>query len=290
MPTTATTGTSTSCRRAVAALLVAFLAAGCSGGGTDMERLADPKPPTAPASSATPAVAWSTVRGRLDHCGPQPARVARQHFHYATLHAPGHSLLPAASLGRGRTVAVLLHQTSGAGMCGWLGFAEQIARDRRLTALMVDLCGYGTAHCGRGFGFVVGQQRRQVSLTLDYAEKHLHARRIVLVGASMGGSLAVIAAARDHRVDTLVDLSGPLEWRGAALADQVKGLGAPVLYAMADTEGPDAVAAARALARRSPAGSDFVAADSGHGYELLEDIDGRAGPLAPRVLGWIRGG
>lgn len=289
MPTTVATGTSMPCRRAVAALLVALLTAGCSGGGTDVARLADQGPSTAPASSAPPAAAWGLVRGRLDHCGPQPARVVRQHFHYATLHAPGPSRLPAAWLGRGRMVAVLLHQTSGAGMCGWLGFAERIARDRRLTALMVDLCGYGKARCSHGFGFAAGQQRRQISLAIDYAEQRLHARRIVLVGASMGGSLAVIAAARDHRVDALVDLSGPTEWRDAALADEVPGLDAPVLYAMADTEGPEVVAAARALAGRSPAGSVFVAADSGHGYELLEDVDGRAGPLAPRVLDWIRG-
>lgn len=290
MSTTITTGRPRSRRRTAVLLLVALLTAGCSGDGAGAGRLADPAPTTAPASSAPAVAPWGVVSGRLDRCGPQPARVVRQHFHYTTLRAPGPSRLPAASLGRGRTVAVLLHQTSGAGMCGWLGFAERIARDPRLTALMVDLCGYGRSRCRGGFGFDVGHQRAEVSLAIDYAQRRLHARRIVLVGASMGGSLAVITAARDHRVDALVDLSGPLEWRGTALADEVAELDAPALYAMADTEGPGAVAAGRTLARRSPAGSDFVAADSGHGYELLEDVDGHALPLAPRVLDWITGG
>ena len=57
MPTTVITGTSVSRRRAVAAMLVALLAAGCSGGGTEVERRADPGAPTAPAGSAPPAVA-----------------------------------------------------------------------------------------------------------------------------------------------------------------------------------------------------------------------------------------
>jgi dienelactone hydrolase len=197
-------------------------------------------------------------------------------------------VLPAVTIGRGRTVVVLLHQTDGNGFCGWLSFAAQIAAVPGQAALAFDLCGYGEARCPAG-NTDLDHQLAQVSAAIDEAVRRFHPRRLVLVGASMGGSLAVLTAARDHRPDAVVDLSGPDEWRGAVVHERAAGVRAPLLVAMSDGDGADEVAAAEATAEAAGPDSQFVGAEAGHGYVLLEDADGRPTPLSEQVLAWIAG-
>jgi hypothetical protein len=102
----------------------------------------------------------------------------------------------------------------------------------------------------------------------------------------MGGSLAVLTAAVDPRVDAVVDLSGPDDWRDAIVHRRAVDVRAPLLVAMAADEGPESVAAARATAQAAAHGV-FVGADRGHGYELLVDASGAPTPVAARVLDWI---
>jgi dienelactone hydrolase len=196
--------------------------------------------------------------------------------------------MPAVMAGSGGTVAVLLHQTNGNGLCGWLTMAQRIAQVPGQQALAFDLCGYGRSRCRESSG-VARVQVGQVRRAIDFAARHLGARRIVLVGASMGGSLAVLTAVVDPRVDAAVDLSGRDEWNGAVVHRRAAGLHVPVLVAMADSEGPEEVAHARAVVESAPAGSEFVGAEGGHGYDLLEDADGRPTALADQVLAWVAG-
>ena len=271
---------------------VAALVVGLSVGGCASEDAA-PGPEAAPsaATSSSPPydpLPWSVPGGPLGRCGPQPQRVVDHDFGRVTLRDPGNATLPAVVTGRGSTVAVLLHQTNGSGLCGWLGFAQEATRAPGVTVLAPDLCTYGEATCRDGYAF--DRQTDQVRLAIDYAEHELKARRIVLVGASMGGSLAVLTAAEDRRVDALVDLSGPEEWREQSVSRQAPRLTAPVLIAMATNEGPEEVAAAKKAAAAAPPGSEFVEPELGHGYELLAEPDGRPTELANRVLDWIREG
>lgn len=261
----------------VGALLVV---AGC---GTEGEAADRPSSPTPTRSSSTSAP-WASLPD-LGRCGPQPPELAHQRFRQMTLRAPGRQL-PAVVTGDGPTVVVLVHQTDGGGFCGWLPFAARIAAVPGQTALAFDLCGYGDADCRAG-STATPRQVAQVRLAIDVAERDLHARRIVLVGASMGGSLTVLSAARDDRVDAAVDLSGPDEWQDVRVSRHAADVPVPLLVAMADDEGPEAVAAARATADAAAPGSAFVSASAGHGYELLEDVDGHPTPIAERVLAWI---
>lgn len=263
----------------VAVLLV--VGAACGGRSPGAAR----PPLVGPSASSSPSSApWSALPG-LGRCGPQPPELADQRFRRTTLRAPARTL-PAVITGHGRTVVVLVHQTDGGGLCGWLSFAARIAAVPGQTALAFDLCGYGDATCGDG-NSAATRQVEQVRLAIDAAERRLHARRIVLVGASMGGSLTVLAAARDPRVDAAVDLSGPDEWRDVRVSRHAADVRVPLLVAMADDEGADAVAAARATAAAAAPGSAFVGADAGHGYDLLQDRSGASTPVAERVLEWI---
>lgn len=282
--------------RLVVVTTVLALSAACAsspeGGGAASAR---PSGRSAAGTSTTPSHAagpaydpgpWQALEG-LGRCGPQPPRLAHQRFTPTVVRGPG-LVLPAVTAGRGRTVAVLLHQTDGNGFCGWLTFAQRVAQVPGQTALALDLCGYGESDCAAG-STTVGRQVAQVRAAIDYAQQRLHARRVVLVGASMGGSLAVLAAARDHRVDAVVDLSGPDEWGGVSVHRHGAELRAPLLVAMSDRERPEEVTAARSLAHAAPPGSAFARADSGHGYELLEAADGRPTALADQVLARIAG-
>jgi dienelactone hydrolase len=271
---------------AVVALTLGFVVGGC---GSDDPAAPEAKP--SEVSSSTPPydpLPWSQVDGPLGRCGPQPQRVAEHDFRGVTLRDPGNATMPAVVTGEGDTVAVLLHQTDWNGYCGWVGFAQELTKEPGVTVLSPDLCGYGEAKCRDGYSS--DRQTDQVRIAIDYAERELGARRIVLVGASMGGSVAVLTAAEDRRVDALVDLSGPEDWEGGSVSRAAARLTAPVLVAMATDEGPQEVAAAQAAVDAAPQGSEFVEPEEGHGYVLLAETDGRPTDLAARVRAWIQQG
>ena len=131
----------------------------------------------------------------------------------------------------------------------------------------------------------------QVELAVTHAREALGASRVVLVGASMGGSMTVMAVAARAGVDAWVDVSGPSGWDGVLLADlapQVAGAERP----RPGRPGPDDDAAeysaAQALARDSRA--EFLDGGAGHGYELLVDPDGVLVPAGSSVLDFARAG
>ena len=98
-------------------------------------------------SSAAPTgPAWTSFAGPLQRCGPQPAGVLEAPFKPITLRDPAVGRIPAVRLGRGRVVVVLLHQTDGNGLCGWLPFMPAAA-DAGLAVLAIDLCRYGESDC-----------------------------------------------------------------------------------------------------------------------------------------------
>lgn len=268
-------------------LLAVLTLAGCSAD----ERTAGPAPasrsaPANPAATAYDPLPWVAPGDALGRCGLLPHRVADLPLRHLVVSDGGRARMPAVTAGRGRTVVVLLHQTDGNGFCGWLPFAEEIvSRTPGVAVLAPDLCGYGEARCRPGYDF--DRQVDQVRAVLDHAAGPMRATSIVLVGASMGGSLAVLAGS-DPRVDAVVDLSGPDPWRHRSLPRAARALGVPILAAMAEGDGADQVTATQAVVAAAPDGSTFVPADSGHGYTLLAEPDGRPTELAHTVLDWIR--
>jgi pimeloyl-ACP methyl ester carboxylesterase len=197
--------------------------------------------------------------------------------------------IPAAVAGGGRTAVVLLHQTDGNGLCGWLEFATTLAADPGLSVIAVDLCRYGEARCpaAENGTFEDADQTGPVALAVRHARERLGARRVVVMGASMGGSVALMAAATLPGVDSAVDLSGPVDWAGIETIREGRELRVPVLVAMAEEEGVEQVEGARRIVGNAPAGSEFLPAEGGHGYELLNEVDGSLTPIADRVLRWL---
>ncbi|GAA1927080.1 alpha/beta hydrolase family protein [Nocardioides hwasunensis] len=180
-------------------------------------------------------------------------------------------------------VAILLPQTSG--LCGWGRWATAAVREVGLTSLLVNPCGYGGSTCT---GEEDADPLHEVSAAVRVAREDLGARRVVLLGTSMGGSLTVIAVARGADVDAWADVSGPSSWDGVDLATLAGELPADGLVAMARSDGRSAFREARALARA--AGVPFVPGRSGHGWELVVDpVDQVLTRLGRRLLALAEG-
>ncbi|MCG8153212.1 alpha/beta fold hydrolase [Pimelobacter simplex] len=268
------------------AVAVMVVLAGCSG-GTDDSRGTSGTSGASARPTPTTAAPYESLPGALGRCGPQDPAVAAAQLRPRTLRSASVGRVSAVTAGSGPTVAVLLHQTNGNGLCGWLPYAARLVAQPGVQVLAIDLCGYGAARCtGTHRG---ARQTDAVSLAIDVARRSLGARTVVVVGASMGGSVALMTAVRDHRVDRVADLSGPVDWDGMEVVAGGRALRAPALVAMADDEGEDQVSGARAIAAAAPEGSRFESAEAGHGYALLVEPDGTPGPLAAVLEKWIRG-
>jgi pimeloyl-ACP methyl ester carboxylesterase len=169
----------------------------------------------------------------------------------------------AALAGEGEVGVVLGHQF-GSDLCSWVPFAKQLARsDMRVLAINF------------------------VSTSLDddmVAGAHellaRGAQRIILVGASMGGT-AALAAAANIDVAEVAALSAPREFSGLDALGAVRQLEIPVLFLVGRQDVEFARDAGQLYgATRSRDKELVVTAGSEHGTELLQDPEARRALLA----------
>lgn len=183
----------------------------------------------------------------------------------------------------GRVALVLLPQV-GNGVCGWGRFAHAAA-EVGYPSIVVAPCGYGESTCtNKGDA----DPANEVAPAIALAREELGADRVVLMGASMGGSLTVLAAAGGAGADAWIDVSGPSSWEGTDLLSVASDLPAPGLVVQARSDGAGEYTKAKQLAQRS--GARFLDGGGGHGYELLSDYTGRRISRVGRaVLAFARG-
>src|SRR5262245_27215098 len=177
------------------ALLVLVLAAGC-GGGDDDGATSAATTATAPASSGAapdPALA--------DRCGDDvPAGFAN-----VDLTTSDGVHLVGAVAGAGTTGIVLAHQRNGDG-CGWLDYGARLASYGMVLA--PDLRGFGGSDEGQGDA----EKRYDLDVVAAADElKRRGATRIVLLGASIGGTSVILAAPELDRAPAAVIALSPPE-------------------------------------------------------------------------------
>jgi pimeloyl-ACP methyl ester carboxylesterase len=184
-------------------------------------------------------------------------------------------------LGAGDTVAVLLHQTDGDGMCGFTFYAAYLA-EQGVRVVLMDFCDYGQSDCGD----TQLELPAQVQAVTD-AVRDQRAKRVVLVGASLGGAVAVSAAKRT-KADAIVDLSGPADFGKLSISDNARSITMPALFAFSDTDRTDLEQVRQNLKRMPTKTKIFLSYPAGHGYELLQDQNsGELSPLADRVQRFV---
>jgi pimeloyl-ACP methyl ester carboxylesterase len=177
--------------------------------------------------------------------------------------AAGGARLAGAVLGRGSTAVVLAH-TTGADRCQWLPFARELAKSGK-RALVFDMRGYGAS---------TGVTNTDPHLDVIAAAAELRrrgAKKIVLAGASMGGT-GVVAAAPAIRppVSGVVELSAPTLFSTANALAAAKKLKLPALFIVGRDDG-DFPAATRALYRAAATRDRklHIAPSSWHGVDLV---------------------
>lgn len=245
---------------ALMAVLMVATAAACGDDAGDGIRIPPPgstATATSSALEATPsAEATPDPVEAYAYCLTTPAERA----HFRQLHT-GTDSVDAIEYGSG-TVGVLLSHQSDGDLCQWLGEAKRLAGQGYLVL--------APTYFGRDFDQVVDACVRRL--------KRDGAKGIVLVGASMGGTISLAMATEIRpRPLAVVSLSGPAASAGFEVDKTIGGLAAPVFLAAG---GDDVGFAddAPLLYRKATHAADrellVVRGDSRHGVELLTSDPG----------------
>ena len=224
---------------------VSFVLVSC-GGGADLveERTASPTPAESPSPTPVPgeAIAFRASDG---------VRIAGRLF------------------GDGRVGVVLGHSIDG-DQTEWWNVAEVIA-DAGSLALTIDFRGYCP---GEESGCSEDGTTAYAWRDLLAGAKLLRERgvkEIVLIGASMGGTAAILAAGHARPdVSGVITLSAPTECCGMETDKSVvAAAGAPMLFIAGRLDG-DAPASARAFSRwAGSSGEALILASGEHGTDLF---------------------
>lgn len=222
----------------------------------------------------------ASVQPLADYCAADPPEGVTQR----QLAAGDTARLNTAWLGSGSTVAILLPGDDEYGMCGLLFYADYLAQ-HDVRSVLVDLCGFGQSDCSGDR--IADDPAAQVKVVAD-AVRSDGASRMVLVGTSTGGTLAVMAA-KSTRPDALVSLSAPRSYGGKRLATYAGNVTMPALFAYSSQEQADLTEVRRLLPKMPSQRKTLLRVDDGHGYDLLHEEDSAAWtPLASQVLKFIR--
>lgn len=280
-------------RRIGSAMVVVALAAGVAGCGGSGATTA---PPTGSGSGSGPGdtsgAGSSSVPGSP---GPMPTV------------APGAACLTPAErtrtlrftsgngasiagvlLGSGKVALVLAHQVNG-DLCEWVPYGRVLA-SRGYGVLAVDLNGFGASQASAG---VPAQPRYDQDLLAAAAVlRSRGAARVILVGATLGGLAAVVAAAQAHPpVAAVVDVSGPAELSGLDAVAAARRLTVPVLCLTSEhdefVQDVRTVAAAAAGAPEHPL--VVIPGTASHGIALLDPtVEPKAAQARATIEAFLR--
>jgi len=166
-------------------------------------------------------------------------------------------------VGTGTTGVVLGHQYFS-DHCEFMAFARELA-GLGYRAISIDFRGNGVSASGRS---------NRLDLDVAAAVAHLRAEgatRVKLVGASMGGTAALVAGSwLRPAVDGIVSLSGPDYFRGLNAVRAVQRSRVPVRFLVSRDDRPFA-SDATTLMRRAATGDKAIAryTAAGHGSSIL---------------------
>jgi pimeloyl-ACP methyl ester carboxylesterase len=121
--------------------------------------------------------------------------------------------------GTGDTAVVLMHQADG-DLCQWT-FDADILATQGIRGFAIDINGNSVDEAVGAVAYLRSQG----------------VNKVYFVGASMGGTTALTAAAKTQ-VDAVMSLSGPANYGGMDAEAAVKSITVPVLFAAGETDQP----------------------------------------------------
>ena len=277
----------------VVLVVVAVLGVGCGSSSppaaqrtataTARPKIPTPPPLSRPVSTPTPVRANGSLPQPSQRCG-DPDKPAKT-LHFTTEDGV---TLDGAIVGKGATGAVLIHESPGP-MCGWWPYANYLA-SHKVHALLFDLRCVGLSTCPSDG--LPGNGVEDVRAAVQ-ALKQDGAKSVALIGASMGGAIAVTSAAKLHP-QALVDLSGERVLpRVHADGDRsAPHITAPALFVVAQRDLYTPVPDMRAVARKAASRTKqlrVLPAKYGHGWDMLVGDGGLSwSPLAAQVANFVK--
>jgi alpha-beta hydrolase superfamily lysophospholipase len=165
----------------------------------------------------------------------------------------------------------------------WDQFASRLASEG-IGALAIDLRGHGDSPGSAQDHAAMVQDVRAARRFLA-SRSDVNPARIGVVGASIGSTLAALAAAEDASIATLVLLSPTIEYQGLRLDPALKKYGGrPVLLVASDDDGY-ALRTVRELQKAGGGIRETVVLNrAGHGTAMLA----RDQDLSRRLVEWLR--
>ncbi len=193
----------------------------------------------------------------------------------------------AASAGKGSKAVVLLHESGGAGLCGWLPTMRWLAANGS-RAVAINFRGYPPS--GSPALAIYHHYAQDIQAAVDAAHT-LGAKHVFVMGASMGGAATVAEAPKLQDVAGVISLSGELQLP----TSELDAIGAapkvtvPFLFVGSEADGYVLGSDARRLTRAVGSTDKQVRifADGYHGWDLLDAAPYRARVKA-LILGWLR--
>jgi pimeloyl-ACP methyl ester carboxylesterase len=234
----------------VAASLVLVTGTGCI---RDVDPVPGPPPSSGPSASPT---------ATLPPVGVDCRDLATQGRTLRLRNGAGMDVA-AVDLGSGSKGVVLAHQ-SDASMCQWLPYATLLAQEG-YRVVVFDFVGFGASSPARTRTYL-DDIRTAVQYLRDQGTT-----RVVVVGASMGATMAITAAAAiTPPVAGVVAVSPPKLFDGVNAERAASQLETPALYIAADSDG-DYEVYAEELSQATPAAlRDLLIVDAPeHGVELV---------------------
>lgn len=180
--------------------------------------------------------------------------------------------------GKGEKGVILAHMYPS-DRTGWYKTAELLASEGYF-ALAFDFRGYNDSQGEKD----VSKIYIDLDAACDFLEKN-GAERIVLVGASMGGT-ASLKIAGTRTVAGVVALSAPVEFRGLSTMEELPAIDSPKLFMAAEGEtwAVDCVNEFYDLTVGEK--EKIIFKGSEHGTDMLNDIEGEK--VMETILGFIR--
>jgi pimeloyl-ACP methyl ester carboxylesterase len=186
-------------------------------------------------------------------------------------------------------VAVVLSHMYPADQRSWWRFAQRLV-DEGYMVLTYDFRGYcpgGQAGCSEG-SKDIGRIWQDVIAAIDFVRSE-GASSVVLIGASMGATASLIAAAQEGvSVAAIVSLSAPVSFEDLTATPEVLARVTAAKFFVAGVGDPEAADAAQTLYAQSPQpkrGPEILPTDD-HGTDMLEGS--QSGILQTKMLDFLR--
>ena len=270
----------------------ALLIAGCggssgSGSSGGAATTSNAKAPTTPAQPVKLLRPLKPLKQPSARCGAPHTKATLVRFK-----AADGTPLDGVMVGSGTVGVVLAHEVGD--LCGAWPYANYLAK-RGYRAFAIDMRCFGRSACPQGAaaGRVVDDVLAAVAEL-----RHRGATKVALVGASMGGSAALIAATRvQPPIDAVISLSGeanptsllhlPLNARAA-----VQQLTVPAMFVVADLDQLISVDETRAMYQTEKTADKRLLVlpsqfDGFHGWQVLTNANGTFSSTATKVTAFI---